>query len=99
VGQRDSELAELISTALSAEQQARVEALKATREVMRETKGFMGSSAGTDVDDLIHMARFILSGKRNWRKSDVYDNYNETPSEDGQVSPLMKVPSPRSTGG
>jgi hypothetical protein len=89
---QDTQLsAELISTALSAEQQARVEALKASRETMRETK-FMGTSPGTDVDDLIHMARFILTGKRNWRKRDVFDNFNKATDDGGSDDTLLLVP-------
>lgn len=49
--------------------QQRAEALKVAREVMRKTQ-FMSATVGAETDDLIHMARYIITGKRNWRVAD-----------------------------
>ena len=80
------QLEAVLSTSLSAEQAARVEALKSAREVMSVRPNlFAGNHPGADVDDMIHLARFILKGKRDWRDKDVkpWEDDDETPTDTG----------------
>jgi len=81
------QLEAVLSTSLSAEQAARVEALKSAREVMAVRPNlFAGNHPAGDVDDIIHMARYILKGKRDWRDKDVrpdLEDDDETPTDTG----------------
>ena len=49
--------------------QQRAEALKVARDVMRKAQMF-SNTPGAETDDIIHLARYIIKGKRNWRVSD-----------------------------
>lgn len=71
--------------------QQRAEALRTAREVMRKSQ-FMSASVGAEVDDLIHMARYIIKGKRDWKFKDT------KPVTDLPMQELMSIGTPAVLG-
>ena len=68
--------------------QQRAEALKTAREVMRKSQ-FMSASVGAEVDDLIHMARYIVKGKRDWKVKDTRPIWDNAPFGELLTAPAV----------